>query len=133
MAIGLLGLNSMFLLPAAIGTFLIVNLLCACVALGVGFAAGVWFFGAKMAKPAAPAPPTKKPPAKPPENVKRVSERAAMAASQVADVAQTVASDVGDHAAKMKAISAELAGVDRDSAGANAAVNAAMDQILAAN
>ena len=41
----------MFLLPAAIGTFLLVNLLCACIALGVGFAAGVWFFGAKMAKP----------------------------------------------------------------------------------
>ena len=42
----------MLLLPAAIGTFLLVNLLCACLALGVGFAAGVWFFGAKMAKPA---------------------------------------------------------------------------------
>ena len=41
----------MFILPAAIGTFLLVNLLCACIALGVGFAAGVWFFGAKMAKP----------------------------------------------------------------------------------
>ena len=43
----------MLLLPAAIGAFLLVNLLCACIALGVGFAAGVWFFGAKMAKPAA--------------------------------------------------------------------------------
>ena len=43
----------MLVLPAAIGTFLLVNLLCACVALGVGFAAGVWFFGAKMAKPEA--------------------------------------------------------------------------------
>ena len=30
----------MLLLPAAVGTFLLVNLLCACVALGVGFAAG---------------------------------------------------------------------------------------------
>ena len=45
----------MLLLPAAIGTFLLVNLLCACLALGVGFAAGVWFFGAKLAKPAKPA------------------------------------------------------------------------------
>ena len=42
----------MLLLPAAIGTFVLVNLLCACLAMGVGFAAGVWFFGAKMAKPA---------------------------------------------------------------------------------
>jgi diguanylate cyclase len=125
----------MLLLPAAIGTFLLVNLLCACVALGVGFAAGVWFFGAKMVKPAsAPsASAAKKPVAKPSDAAKRAAERAAMAAGQVADLAQTVASDVGDHAAKMKAISAELAGVDRDSAGANAAVNAAMDQILAAN
>ena len=60
MAMGFLGSNSMFLLPAAIGTFLVVNLVCACIALGIGFAAGVWFFGAKMAKPATP-PPTKKP------------------------------------------------------------------------
>jgi diguanylate cyclase len=94
----------------------------------------VWFFGAKMAKPA-PAPPPKKtpPPPKPNDAAKLAGERAAMAANQVADLAQTVASDVGDHAAKMKAISDELAGVDRESAGANAAVNAAMDRILAAN
>ena len=56
-----------------------------------------------------------------------------MAASRVADLAQTVASDVGDHAAKMKAISADLAGIDRQSAGANAAVFSAMDQMLVAN
>jgi hypothetical protein len=47
----------MFLLPAAIGTFLLVNVVCACVALGIGFAAGVWFFGSKMAKPAPKLPP----------------------------------------------------------------------------
>ena len=58
---------------------------------------------------------------------------AAMAASRVADLAQNVASDVGDHAAKMKAISADLAGIDRNSETANAAVFAAMDQMLAAN
>ena len=122
----------MFLLPAAIGTFLIVNLLCACIALGIGFAAGVWFFGAKMAKPATP-PPAKKPPAKPAEDPKRAAERTAMAASRVADLAKNVASDVGDHAAKMKAISADLAGIDRESDGANAAVFTAMDQMIAAN
>jgi diguanylate cyclase len=121
----------MFLLPAAIGTFLVVNLLCACIALGIGFAAGVWFFGAKMAKPE--TPPTKKPPAKPAEDPKRAAERTAMAASRVADLAKNVASDVGDHAAKMKAISADLAGIDRESEGANAAVFSAMDQMIAAN
>src|SRR4051794_34516380 len=122
----------MFLLPAAIGTFVLVNLLCACVALGVGFAAGVWFFGAKMAKPAAPSP-TKKAPAKPAEDPKRAVERAAMAANRVADLAKDVATDVGDHAAKMKAISADLAGIDRKSDGAHAAVTTAMDQMIAAN
>ena len=123
----------MLLLPAAIGTFLLVNLLCACLALGVGFAAGVWFFGAKMAKPAATKEPPKKPAPKPPDDVKRAAERTAMAASRVADLAQTVAGDVGDHAAKMKAISADLAGIDRNSNTANAAVFSAMDQMLAAN
>src|SRR6478609_1775788 len=132
MAMGLLGSSTMFLLPAAIGTFLVVNLVCACVALGIGFAAGVWFFGAKMVKPATP-PPAKKPPAKPAVDPKRAAERAAMAVSRVADLAQNVATDVGDHAAKMKAISADLAGIDRDSEGAHAAVFVAMDQMIAAN
>src|SRR4051812_8778285 len=107
MAMGVSGLTTMFLLPAAIGTFLVVNLLCACVALGIGFAAGVWFFGAKMVKPLAPsASPTTKKPAGKSEDPKRVAERAEMAAGRVADLAQNVASDVGEHAAKMKAISA---------------------------
>jgi diguanylate cyclase len=122
----------MLLLPAAIGTFLLVNLLCACLALGVGFAAGVWFFGAKMAKPAE-KDEVKKSAAKQAETAKRTTERAVMAASRVADLAQNVATDVGDHAAKMQAISAGLAGIDRDSQGANAAVFSAMDQMLAAN
>ena len=132
MAMALLGSNAMFLLPAAIGTFLVVNLLCACVALGIGFAAGVWFFGAKMAKPETPSP-AKKPPAKSAEDPKRAAERTAMAASRVADLAKNVASDVGDHAAKMKAISAALAGIDRESDGAHAAVFSAMDQMIAAS
>jgi diguanylate cyclase len=122
----------MFILPAAIGTFLLVNLLCACIALGVGFAVGVWFFGAKLAKPLATTL-AKKPPTKPNDDSKRAAERAAMAAARVADLAKNVASDVGDHAAKMKAITADLAGIDRQADGANAAVFSAMDQMLAAN
>src|SRR5436190_21063976 len=100
---GFLGTTTMFILPAAVGTFLLVNLLCACVALGVGFAAGVWFFGAKLAKPASKSD-TKKPAPKQSDDSKRAAERAAMAAGRVADLAKNVASDVGDHAAKMKAI-----------------------------
>ncbi|MFO0788957.1 MAG: diguanylate cyclase [Pirellulales bacterium] len=123
----------MLVLPAAIGTFLLVNLLCACVALGIGFAAGVLFVGGKSAKAAAKQPPKKPPQPKQSEEAKRAAERAAMAASRVADLAQTVATNVGDHAAKMKAISADLAGIDRGSGGAGAAVFSAMDQILGAN
>jgi len=123
----------MTFLPAAIGTFLIVNLLCACIALGVGFATGVWFFGAKVYKPPKPEPVKKQPAPKPAEDSKRIAERAAMAASRVADLAKNVASDVGDHAAKMKAISADLAGIDRQSTEVNGVVFTALDQMLAAN
>jgi len=121
----------MIFLPAAIGTFLLVNLLCACIALGVGFAAGVWFFGSKLAKPTTAS--KKKPVAKPNTSPQRAAERAALATSRVADLAQNVACDVGEHAAKMKAISADLEGIDRDGAGAGVAVFAALDQMLAAN
>jgi diguanylate cyclase len=120
------------ILPAAIGTFLIVNLLCACVALGVGFAAGVWFFGAKMAKPVERRQ-AKAPAARTNEESKLAAERAAMAASRVADLAKNVASDVGDHTARMKAISEDLAGIDRQSTEANGAVFSALDQMIAAN
>ncbi len=85
-----------------------------------------------MAKPAANAPVKNLAP-KPKEDPQRAAERAAMAASRVADLAKNVATDVGDHAAKMKAISADLAGIDRKSDGANAAVFGAMDQMLVAN
>ena len=54
MAMGLFETNMMFLLPAAVGTFILVNLICACIALAVGFAAGVWFFGAKLATGSVP-------------------------------------------------------------------------------
>jgi diguanylate cyclase len=121
----------MIVLPAAIGSFLLVNLLCALVALGLGFAAGVWFFGWKIAQPV--PKPQKKQPNKKALAAQRTAERAAMAGRRVADLAQGVASDVGDHAAKMKAISAGLAGIDRQAAGADVAVFAAMDQMLVAN
>ena len=117
----------MLLLPAAIAAFLLVNLLCACVALGVGFAAGVWFYSAKVAKIA------KAPAQKQTEAARRAAERAAMAASRVADLAQSIACDVGDHAAKMKVISNGLTEVDRQTGNASEAVFRAMDQMLAAN
>jgi diguanylate cyclase len=130
----------MLFLSAAVGTFLLVNLLCACVALGVGFAAGVWFFGARLSKPANQAPPEKpKPEAKfapqpkPAATAEKSVERAILATHRVADVAQNIVGDVGDHAAKMQAISADLQGIDHKSSGASAEVSAALDKILAAN
>jgi diguanylate cyclase len=119
----------MLVLPAAIGTFLLVNVLCACVALGVGFGAGVWFFGTKVAKPAAVTKARPKNSASP----NRTVERVAQANRRVAELAQGVATDVGDHTAKMKAIWTDLAAVDRKASGTNAAVLTAMDKILAAN
>jgi diguanylate cyclase len=125
----------MLVLTAVTTTFLLVNLACACVALGVGFTAGVWFFGGRAAKPDSKKGAVKKPAPNPAisEEAKRVAERTLMATSRVADLAKGVMTDVGDHAAKMKAISAELAGVNREDGAANEAVLAAMDQILAAN
>lgn len=122
----------MLVLPAAIGAFLLVNLLCACIALGVGFAAGAWFIGSRIPKPAIDDS-AKKQAARQAQEAKRASERAAMAASRVADLAQSVASDVGDHAAKMKAISNDLAGLERGSGEADTAVFSALDQMLSAN
>lgn len=125
----------MLILPAVTSTFLLVNLACASVALGVGFTAGVWFFGGRAAKSRSEKRATKKPVPNPAisEEARRVAERTLMATSRVADLAKGVMTDVGDHAAKMKAISAELAGVNREDGAANEAVLAAMDQILAAN
>src|SRR5262245_8913717 len=147
-----LGTKLMIFMPAAIGTFLLVNLLCACVALGVGFGAGVWFFGARMAKPVKLAPPEKSKPVSKPAptpapaaapapratptpsaDAVRTVERAIMATQRVADVAQGIVVDVGDHAAKMQAISADLQGIDRSSSEAGAEVSAALDKIMSAN
>ncbi|HJQ78897.1 MAG TPA: diguanylate cyclase [Lacipirellulaceae bacterium] len=125
----------MFAPLAVTTTFLLVNLACACVALGVGFTAGVWFLGGRSARPKSSKSSFKKPAPRPAitEEARRVAERTLMATSRVADLAKGVMSDVGDHAAKMKAISAELAGVNREDGAANEAVLTAMDQILAAN
>jgi diguanylate cyclase len=119
----------MVVMPAAIGTFLLVNVVCACVALAAGFAAGVWFFGARRVEPQ----PAKKTPKKPDEKDQRASERAAMASGRLVDLAKSMATDVSDHTAKVNAITADLRNVDRHAAGADGAVDAALDQILAAN
>jgi diguanylate cyclase len=120
----------MFVIPAAIGTFLFVNVICAAVALTVGFAAGVWFFGMRRAaleKSAKPQPTPNK-------EAERQTERAAMASGRLVDLAKSMATDVSDHAAKVNEIAADFRSADRTTAGAaDAAINSALDRILAAN
>lgn len=149
----------MLVLPAAIGTFLLVNILCACVAMGVGFAAGVWFFGAKateaasvpvkkpatagktQAAPISPSPPSaaetsrasKLNPDPHSPDPQLIVERTIMASHRLADVAHAVAGDVGDHSAKMRTISADLLRINRESSAASAEVATALGKILGAN
>jgi diguanylate cyclase len=120
----------MFVMPAAIGTFLFVNVVCAFIALAAGFAAGVWFFGARRS--AAPAQPQSNTKAN--AELQRANERTAMASGRLVDLAKSMASDVSDHTAKVNAITADLREADRKSTGgADPALQAALDQILAAN
>jgi diguanylate cyclase len=119
----------MFVMPAAIATFLLVNVVCAFVALAAGFAAGVWFFGTRRPDAAA----AKKPDPKPDPRSQQASERTAMASGRLVDLAKGMAADVGDHAAKVNAITADLRSSQRDSGPADAAVYAALDKILEAN
>ena len=123
----------MLVLPAAIGSYLVVNLVCACIALGVGFgpAFGSW---RKVGQAGGHDRGEKEKSSQSESGCgQAAAERASMATSRVADLTQGVASDVGEHAAKMKEISADLAGIDRDASGTNAAVLTAMDKILVAN
>jgi diguanylate cyclase len=120
----------MFMLPAAIGAFLLVNLVCACLTLVVAIVAGIWFFGARSARVEAQKVKSVRPPA---TDVEKAAERAIVACSRLADLAQGVVSDVGDHATTMRDISAALEGVDRNESGVSQAVLGALDQIIAAN
>lgn len=118
----------MFVLPAAIGTLLLVNLLCACVALAVGFAAGVWFFGGRAST--APSPRTA-----PPHDheAERDAERAMMASSRLKDLATSIATDIGIHSSQVEAVTADLRNIEKHPGGAEEAVCGAITKILTAN
>jgi diguanylate cyclase len=118
----------MVILPAAIVAYLLVNLLCACVALVVGFVAGVWICSSKLANMTHKGSPPAQDDA-----AQRAAERTAMAASRVADLARYVASDVGDHSAKIKAISSNLEGINQQTAGMSELVATALAQVILAN
>ncbi len=119
----------MFVLPAAIGTLLLVNLLCACVALAVGFAAGVWFFGGRTATAAPAARPT----ASRDQDANRDAERAMMASSRLKDLAQSISTDIGIHSSQVEAVTADLRDIGKNPGGAEEAVCGAITKILSAN
>jgi diguanylate cyclase len=120
--------NLMFVLPAAIGTLLLVNLLCACIALAVGFAAGVWFLGS--GQPVTHNVRTASPRDR---EAERDAERAMMASSRLKDLANSIATDIGLHTSQVEAVTADLRDLEKHPGGAEEAVCAAIGKILAAN
>jgi diguanylate cyclase len=118
----------MFVLPAAIGTLLLVNLICACLALAVGFAAGVWFFGSRP-----PAAPTVRRAAPQDREAERDAERSMMASSRLKDLASSIAADIGLHTSQVEAVTADLLNIEKHPGGAEEAVCSAIGKILAAN
>jgi diguanylate cyclase len=118
----------MFVLPAAIGTLLLVNLLCACVALAVGFGAGVWFFGAKPS-----VTPSVRGVSPRDREAERDAERAMMASSRLKDLASSIAADIGLHSSQVEAVTADLRDIGNHPGGAEEAIGSAIGRILAAN
>lgn len=90
----------MFVLFASIGPLVLVNVICACVTLAVGFAAGVWFFGGREALP--PPVDTQKEADK--KAAVRASERTLMASGRLKDLAQGLGDDVGAHVTQVEEI-----------------------------
>lgn len=114
---------------SAMGTLLTVNLLFASVALAVGFAAGVWFFGSTDTanRNATDSNRSKE------IELKRVAERAVMASQRIQDLAKGMVSDVGVHASKVEAITADLQTVSDDDPDSSVDVFAAISKIVEAN
>ena len=120
----------MFVLTASIGTLVTVNVICACVALGVGFAAGVWFFATGKSSDDAgqsDEPQLDK------EQV-RATERALMASSRLKDLASNIACDVGSHASQVEELNLTLQDATAGSGGkVDASVVEALTKIVVAN
>lgn len=95
-------------------SFIVINLLFAAVALGIGFVAGAWFFGGEESKETAEQEPEESQPTE----QELANERVAFASSRLKDLASGMASDVGDHNSLVEQITADL----------NAARNAPAEQ-----
>ncbi|MEM8865218.1 MAG: diguanylate cyclase, partial [Planctomycetota bacterium] len=110
---------------------LLVNLVCAAVALGIGFVAGGWFLGARETTPADPGRSTDAD-----EALEQLmaAERSAFASSRLKDLARGMATDVGEHSSQVEKITADLeAAKTSPEAQKEAEVSAALEKIVAAN
>ena len=117
-------------ITAAAGTLIAVNLGCACVALAVGFAAGVWFFGGTELDA---GPDAKKDP-KAKQNALLATERAVMASSRLKDLASGIASEVDLHSLVVGEFNDAIHHAsDHGSPAANAALGQAMNKMVEAN
>lgn len=109
---------------------MLVNLLFAVVALGVGFAAGAWFFSNKSTS----GKTTEEEQAEDALDRRLAMERAVMASGRLKDLANDVASDVGDHSTCVRQISDDLQAAKSLSPGnQEVEIASALTRIVAAN
>ena len=122
----------MTLLPLGVAlNSILIDAVLALVALVVGFFSAIWYVdhGSKSEKSSADDADAKQLL----EEKENEAARASMAAQQLRDLAQNVASDVGAHSSLMSGITDELGAVDGSSPEANQTVTDAVSKILAAN
>jgi len=110
-------------------SFILVNLLCAAVALGIGFVAGAWFLGGKGSQEGTETSTEEKR-----LEDRLAAERSVMASSRLQDLAHGVATDVGEHNERVGEISASLAQAQQGTAEQQSeGVASALTQIVDAN
>ena len=99
-------------------------------ALAIGFAAGVWFFGADKSSTAS----TGKQDHEANDHRQQATDRAMMASHRIQDLAKGVVSDVGVHATSVEAITDDLRAIVKEhNAGPEAAVFMTIGRIVEAN
>lgn len=117
-------------LTASISVLVIVNLTCALLALGLGFAAGAWFIGGTKSD----VSPKQSEGTQVSKEVVQATERALMASSRLKDLASGIACDVGTHAAVVGELNDAIHNAsDKGSESVDAAVLAAMGKMIEAN
>jgi diguanylate cyclase len=116
--------------PSSLGMLLTVNILFASIALAIGFAAGVWFFGESKSSTASAGKHNREAT----DHRQQATDRAMMASHRIQDLAKGVVSDVGAHATSVEAITDDLRAIVKEhNAGPEAAVFMTIGRIVEAN